>query len=381
MRLCAFGVFGCHHSRMKFYPEVLVIAMLLWLSGVGQELHAATEPSPKIAVVTAFEGVVWMESSKGTALIEAMLTGFDPDAIAVAAAKAALIKPLEVIDGREAELLPREIPLRIIAVNKDDILKKRLVELGLKKQVDRFLVIQTAQLSGWFGRNVTLSGMGYIKGWFPVLRGQMVYGAFVLRTFDCRTQKFSKKQTDRLSQEISIEAWRPHWSDYSGGEQQRFLREWEKLVKEAIPSLLTKAGYAKSAVVGPSTTEQIFMIGQKPKSWLPEGNVLECAKDVPQDRVQQAVVDGLKDRRWTLVSQSGDKVVGFYRDGKKEAGVTAIIKDHAITLTYEAHRISGKGAREPVELYERWNNNLKESIFKRLVAAENETAGNPEPVK
>lgn len=98
----------------------------------------------------------------------------------------------------------------------------------------------------------------------------------------------------------------------------------------------------------------------------PPGNQLEVPSAISTAAAHRAVLAGFKDREWTITTESDEQIIGVYRKGKKEAICSVTLKDRVILLVPEAYEIQPDGKRGPAE-FRRWQENLKESIFKELM--------------
>ncbi|QYM78450.1 hypothetical protein K0B96_14270 [Horticoccus luteus] len=326
--------------------------------------------SGHIALVTDFAPTQTMMSVGTTAFQNKQWdadTGFDANAEALAVAQASLTRQIKTANGRDVGLPPPS-PESAAA---NPALAERLAALGREWQVDLILVLTSTDAPDWLYRtSMLLDDVGlYRREVFGMKRSQ-VYGVFALRAFDCRTGQFTAVDRQESAREVPHLDWHDTWSAYSAREQRHLLLGWHELFKDAIPPLLTKAGLATAPEARQQSAAKSFIFApNRAKSWLPEGNTLEIPHGITRTQAHLAVLNGLKARRWMVVSDAPDRVVGVYRDDKKEAGVTAVISDQTITLTPDDHEVHSDGSRTPAS-YERWQRNVKESIYRELLNAD-----------
>ena len=351
-------------------------ALLLLLAGCATTAPREVLSTPgHTVIVTAFEPIV-RGVNVGTTVFqnrgwETSPEAFDANETAMAAVPKVLLQPIVLIDGRTANLAMKHDK----SFNSDEPdqseFVRQLAELSRAQKADRIVVLTTGEASDWIaGTNQRLSGLGLYRREFLGMKRLQVYGVFQLRVFDCRIQKFIASDTLPGAREVYSIAWHESWPEFPVAEQRRLLAALTELVKEQTAQLLTRAGLANVPQPEASITEILLFRPNRPKSWLPEGNVLPIPKGLTPARARGAVVNGLKSRGWTVVSETDEQVVGLYRDGKKEAGVTARLSVDEIQLVANDHEIAPDGSRVAVAPYTRWQNNLKESIYSDLLDAE-----------
>lgn len=361
---------------MKFPAAFPLALLLLPLTGCVTTLprEVLSSPAPTIAV-TGFEPIV-RGINIGTTVFqnrrwEAAPEGFNANETATAAIAHALLQPMAVVNGQTIGIAVEPIQSFGSASNEAD-LARQLTELGRTQRADRIVLLTTGNSSDWIaGTNQRLAGLGlYRREVFGMKRVQ-VYGVFQLRVFDCATQKFSASDLSPGAQEVYSIEWHDNWAGFSIAEQHRIITAWRELVERQTAQLLTRAGLANVPSPEKSIAQNLFITrSNRPKSWLPEGNILPIPQGVSPDRAHAAVLNGLKARGWTTVSEDDHQVTAFYRDGKKEAGVTAQLSATEIQLIANDHEIEADGSRVPAKPYIRWQNNLKESIYRDLLRAE-----------
>jgi hypothetical protein len=160
-------------------------------------------------------------------------------------------------------------------------------------------------------------------------------------------------------------------------EQRRVLTAYSGLLTDYVAQLLTRAGLANTPLPAePSLAKKLLLMPNRPKSWLPEGNVLTIPKNLSRERARWAVIHCLRARGWTVVSENNDQVVGFIpgkKDKHKEVRVTAVLTDQEITLVPGDREIKPDGSTVAIPPYARWHENLKESIYRDLLDAEDAT--------
>lgn len=298
--------------------------------------------------------------------------GFDPNGAAAIIVADALARPMKVIDGRAHGLALNQGDSFDAARTRQAELVLRLSELGRREKADRIVLLATGSAPDWIaGTNQPLGGLGLYRREFLGMKRLQVYGVFSLRVFDCQTQAFTATDTLTDAREVYAVTWHESWAEFSASEQRRLIAAWTELLKEQTLQLLGRAGLAPLVPIAEkSLGEALLLRGNRPKSWLPDGNVLPIPPGTSRGRARAAVVHGLKARGWTLVSEDDERVVGIYRDGAKEAGVVAVLTPTEIQLVADDHRIRSDGTRERVKPYARWQNNLKESIYRDLLKAE-----------
>lgn len=252
--------------------------------------------------------------------------------------------------------------------NDDDAISaSALTQIGREQGVDRLVVITTGKASDWlYGTNQNLDGLGLYRREVFGMRRFQLYAVLELRVYDCGSAKFIADDTARGAQEVPSIEWHDTWEAFSAGERRRIYAGLKSLVGEQVGVLLTKAGLSDMQLPKESTATGL-LIRRPAESWLPEGNALPIPDGISKERAVDAVIQGLTDRGWTLVSRDGDSVIGMYRDGKKEAGVVASVTDSVIELKPNDFEIKADGTRVSVAPYRRWQSNLKESIYRVLL--------------
>jgi hypothetical protein len=277
--------------------------------------------------------------------------------VAASAAKKILLQPLDVLvpDGGAS---PTETTVR-------------LVQMGKAQGADKLVVLTTGDTSDWIaGTSRYLSGIGLYRRELFGMRRLQVYGVFQLHVIDCSTGAVIAKDTAPGAREVYAVEWHEEWSDFSQLEQSRLVSAWKELIKDQVGQLLTRAGLANVPEPEVTLGEKMLFRPNRPKSWLPEGNVLPIPNGVSVAQARASVISGLHARGWSVVSETDGEVVGVYRDEEKEAGVTARISNVEIELVANDHEIKLDGSRVQVKPYARWQNNLKESIYKSLLQVE-----------
>ena len=83
-----------------------------------------------------------------------------------------------------------------------------------------------------------------------------------------------------------------------------------------------------------------------------------------------AVRSGLRDRGWTLASETPEVIVGRLRDGNREASVTITFGEKKLILIPAMDEIGPGDKRTPVEPHLRWHRNLKAAIQQRLLTGD-----------
>lgn len=375
-RLGEFGfAFVCgvpKHLGVKA-PALLVAAVLL-LAGCATTPPRAVLATPgRNIVATGFEPLV-RGSNVGTTIFQnrswkAAPGGFDANELATAVATRALTNPVEVVDGRGAGLAI-EIDHHGWTNANDGQLTAALSTLGEAKNVDRVVLLTTGTSPDWiYGTNQPLTGLGLYRREVFGMKRLQVYGVFQLRVFDCRQRKFTAGETLPGAREVYGVEWHEDWPEFPAAEQRRLVAAWAELVTEQTNQLLTKAGLANlPAPAERPLAERLLFKGNRPKSWLPEGNVLTIPPGVSRARAHTAVLNGLKARGWELVSQTEAQVVGRHRDGKKEAEVSARVSEREIELIADDHEVAPDGSSTAAS-FPRWHRNLKESIYRDLLDA------------
>jgi hypothetical protein len=298
-------------------------------------------------------------------------TDFDATAEALAIAKSAFTRSVVTASGNDLHLPAPDADPHVSAPT----LIERLIAAGHEWHVNTIFLLTSGTTNDWiFNTTEKLDGVGLYRREVFGMKRQLVYGVFELRTFDCRTGKFTKTRREKEAREVPGVQWHETWADYPASEKRNVVRGWRQLFKETIPPLLTKADLANAPESRhESTWRSLLFARDRPKSWLPEGNELEIPEGITRDRAHLAILNGLKDRQWTVTADAPDRVVGIYRAGKKEAGVIAVITAATITLTPADHEVQSDGQRTPAS-YERWQRNLKESIYSDLLKADPEAA-------
>jgi hypothetical protein len=145
---------------------------------------------------------------------------------------------------------------------------------------------------------------------------------------------------------------------------------WRELFAEGIPQLLGRVGLSSVEPEKTSLGRRLLFTGDKPQSWLPEGNRLELPPGVTVAQAHAAVLRGLQDRGWSVVAQTENRIVGVYRDGEDEAGMEITITADHMILSSSAHKVTATGTRVRAAPFTRWNRNLKASIYKALLQVE-----------
>jgi hypothetical protein len=364
-------------TPMKRIAAFTFVLLLISLTGCVTTSPRDVLVTPaSTAAVTAFEPIV-RGINVGTTVFqnrrwEVVAEGFNANETAATAISTALLQPMAVLDGRTIGLAVDPTERLGSEGSNQTALVRQLTELGRTQKVDRLLLVTTGNSSDWIaGTNQRLAGLGLYRRELFGMKRLQVYGVVQLHVFDCRTQKFSASDTFPGAQEVFSVQWRENWVEFSAAEQRRIIAAWTELLERQIAQLLTRAGLANARLPEKTVAESLLITRpNRPKSWLPDGDTLPIPRGVSADRARAAVLNGLKARGWTVVSQKDNVVTGVYRDGTKEAGVTARISDTEIQLVGEANEIRADGSRLPAKPFTRWQNNLKESVYRDLLNAE-----------
>lgn len=360
---------------MRLYPA-LAAALSLMFAGCATTSPREVLSAPgRTVIVTAFEPTV-RGINVGTTVFqirswEASPADFDANEIVAAEVPRVLLQRITVIDGRTAGVaMVTDRDFRSDSAKRAEFINS-LAELGRRQNADRLVVLTTGEMADSIaGTNQFLAGIGFYRREVFGMKRVQAYGAFQLRLFDCQTKSFTASDKLLGAHEVYSVEWHESWAEFPPASQRRIIAAWTELLAEQTAQLLTRAGLANVPTPEKSVAEILFLNANRPKSWLPEGNTIPVPKGNPPERARSAVVNGLKARGWTLVSESDQEVVGFYRSGKKEAGLTAKLSPTSIELVANDHEIKADGSRVPVTPYVRWQNNLKKSIYRDLLDAE-----------
>jgi hypothetical protein len=348
------------------------VALFSGCTSMGLDPIGKVSPAEKVALISAIDPV--MQGQKlGFTIFElknwtAENPGFDVNAIVLSAIKANLNRDVKLVNGKDVGL---------ILTNKQNVypltdsqpagLLQKLAGFGREWPVDLIILLQTTQSKDWiFGTNQPVEGFGhYARLSFG---RNVVYGAFQIRIFDCKTGQFISGDLVRQARLLPDVPWHDSWNDYTPEEQRVFTRELEAMIKQSMLIFLSKAGLTDAKVDESSAGFFLFQNPAGPQQFsVPEGNELDIPNGVSRKAAHQAVANGLKDREWVLTTDTVDRMVGVYRDGKKEAMCTFTFTDHSIIMAPEGHEIQDDGQRVTVEYYHRWHKNLKESIVEELM--------------
>ncbi len=362
---------------MKLLP--LIIATLLVLLAGCATPHEVLSTPARTVIVTGFEPFV-RGVNVGTTIFqnkqwEATPEDFDANNVASRFIAKILTQPVPVIDGRTSDLA-LEQGFRFLFIDTGAAeLERRLVEFGRAQNVDRVVLLTTGVAQDWIaGTNQPLVGFGLYRREAFGLKRIQVYGVFQLRIFDCRTQAFTATETLKGAQQLYSVEWHESWAEFPVAEQRRVTAAYSALLTDHVAQLLTHAGLANTPLPAePSLVKKLLLMRERPKSWLPEGNVLTIPKGLSRERARWAVIHCLRARGWTVVSENNDEVVGFIpgkKDKHKEVRVTAVLTDKEITLVPSDREIKPDGSTVAIPPYMRWHNNLKESIYRDLTEAE-----------
>ncbi len=315
--------------------------------------------------ITIFENKEWTEENPD----------FDVNAVVLNAIKTNLNRDVKLVNGGDVGLLLKnKLDDSLFFDSSPTELTQKLTALGREWQVDLILLVQSTKSRDWiYQTTASIEGFGHFSR-FGFGRN-LAYGVFRIRVFDCKTGEFAGGDEVRQSQLLPGVEWHGSWKEYTPEEQRVVTRGLEAVIKTSAPAMLTGAGLTDAKAAEPSLGSMLLdPNGVRPRSYVPEGNEIEIPSGVSKPAARAAVVDGLKDREWVLTINTAYRMVGVYRDGKKEAMCTFTFTDHSIIMAPEGHEIKEDGQRVPVEYYHRWHNNLKESIVEALMKTPASTA-------
>lgn len=349
---------------------LLVLTSLVLSTAATANSHDASPDPEHVALIANFSSeqdlvnvgtTIFQNKERGAE------TNYDAVAEALAIAKSAFVRPIKTADGSTLHLPDPSTDQRDSA----PVLSERLVAVGREWHVDTIYLLTSGTASDWiFNTTERLHGVGLYRREIFGMKRHLVYGVFELRTFDCRTGKFTHTDREKTAREVPDIEWHETWADYPLPEKRNVARGWHLLLKETIPPLLTKVGLANASETKRKfTLKSLLFAPNRPTSWLPEGSELEIPEGITRDRAHLAVLNGLKARQWTVTTDAPERVVGVNRDGKKEAGVTAVITATTIMLKPADYEVKSDGQRINTS-YKRWQRNLKESIYRDLLNAE-----------
>jgi hypothetical protein len=363
------------HARVKLAPAFTLACLLLLCGCATTSPREALSSQARTVVLTGLEPVIY-GVNVGTTVFqnrrwEAPADPFEVNVVAAAGATKVLTQPLPVSDAHTAGLQADLIYKPGLRPADETELARQLAAIGRTQKAERILLFTTGAGSDWiYNTNQPLKGVGLYRREVFGMRRVQVYGIVQLRVFDCTTEKFTASDFARGAREVYSIEWHDQWAGFSVGEQHRLVLAWTDLVNEQVGQLLTRAGLANVPLPEKSLAKTLLLVPDRPKSWLPEGNVLSMPPGVAPERARAAVVRGLKARGWTVVSEDDAQVVGIYRDGRKQAGVTAVLSPTAIELVPNDHEVNADGSMGATASYPRWQKNLKESIYRDLMLAE-----------
>ncbi|HTO03536.1 MAG TPA: hypothetical protein VL069_07530, partial [Opitutus sp.] len=359
-----------------FERDVIIATLLVLLAGCATPPREVLVTPARTVIVTGFEPFV-RGVNVGTTVFqnrqwEATPEGFDANEVASRFIEKTLTQPVPVVDGRTSDLAFEKTD-RFLFIDSGAVeLKRRLIEFGRAQSVDRVVLLTTGVAQDWIaGTNQPLKGFGlYRREAFGMKRIQ-VYGVFQLQIFDCKSQKIIASDSVKGAQAVYSIEWRESWAEFTAAEQRRVTAAFSQLLTENVAQLLTRAGLANTPLPAErSMAKKLLLIPERPKSWLPDGNVLPIPKGVSPERAREAVVHGLVARGWTVASAKDDEVVGFHPDGQKEVRVTAVLTSAEVKLVPGDRETKPDGSTVSSAPHKRWHNNLKESIYRNLLDAE-----------
>jgi hypothetical protein len=328
-------------------------------------------PNQKVAVISAIDPV--MRGHKlGFTIFEiknwtAEHPGFDVNAVVLNAVKVNLNRDAKLVNGKDVGLLLKNEYLDTIFIDSPPAgLTEKLTALGREWQVDLIILIQTTTSDDWIGEtNQRIEGFGHYAR-FSFGRN-LVYGAFWVSVFDCKTGQFTGGDAVQQSRLLPDVSWHDSWSEYTPEEQRTLTREFDALARQSVPIFLSEAGLTDTKIEQRSVGSFLLNPNGPTQSYVPEGNELEIPAGVSRQAARLAIVNGLKDNEWVLTTDTVDRMVGVYREGKKEAICTFTFTDHSILMAPEGHEIQDDGQRLTVEYYHGWHKDLKESIVEALM--------------
>ena len=355
----------------KYSPLVLVLALLLSACETVPSISPQAVKSAKnVAVVSAIEPTLvglkigitifnndsWIEEKPGldvnATVLEAVRTNISREAKLVAGPTVGLVV------GRSEKL------------DALDSLKPKLAALGREWNVDVIVLVNSAQTTDFIQRSgLPIAGVGHFyshqDGVFCVLSAEV---------YDCKTGTFTTSRLVKQVRKVPGLEWHFNWNAYPADEQRAAVRILKGLLNESVAELLSSAGL-NDKWIAPTEQETNAWSLVKPSvhSSVPEGNELVIPEWMSVTQARDAVRSGFKSHEWTVVTDTDERIVGSYRNGKKEATCAVTFTDKKILLTPEGYEINPDGSRVPVAVYGRWQNNLKEAIFSFLLKAPDAT--------
>jgi len=365
--------------------SVIVLSLLVCLAGCATPPREVLSTRAKTVVVTGFEPFV-RGVNIGTTVFqyqdwETQPDGFDANEVASRFIVKTLTQPVPVIDGRTCNLAFEKEDRFLFTDPGAAELRRRLIDLGRARDVDRIVLLTTGVAQDWiYGTTVGLKGFGLLRREVFGMKRMQVYGVFQLQVFDCHAEKIIASETLKEAREVYAVEWHGSWAEFPAAEQRRVTAAYAQLLTGSVAQLLTHAGLANTPLPAePSLAKKLLLIRDRPKSWVPEGNVLPIPRDVSLERAREAVVHGLNARGWTVISQNENEVIGFHAANKKEVRVIARLTADAITLVPDDREVKADGSTAPIAPHTRWHDNLKESIYRDLLDAEGATNAKAAP--
>jgi hypothetical protein len=336
-------------SSAEAAGEIASTKRLAIISAIDPTVHGQ-----KVGL-TAFQNHTWSSDD----------TGFDINATALATLKANLKREARLVDGETLGLIRTSADAAEIQLKEKELTAK-LAALGQEWRVDTILIIHTrgSESRDWMGEtNQRVKNFGiYARGYV------VAHCNLSLMIFDCTTQRFARQQNAQLMQSLPSGSWRETWSEYTAPERRVVLHGLGSVTENGTRALFSKVGLTDYEAPRRSIGQSIFK-ANRGASWVPDGNDLEIPEGVSIEAAHAAVIEGFERRKWTVTTNTPDKIVGSLVESNKEAVATVTFNPRSITVVPERFQLHANGQRERIDPHLRWTRNLKESILRALFKA------------
>ena len=355
----------------RFLLLVAVISMCLPGSRAAEVSNSVIADADKVAVIIAIAPVVrgqWI----GTSLVgrkewEATDTGFNANEIALAVAKGGVTRDVQIVDGVELRMPATSVELGAFPRG-DDNLARKLGMISETLNVDVVIAIQGTEAIDWITRtSEPFRGGGVYTRGVVGNRRSHAYNALSMRVYSRKARKIVMREHDLRSLPLSGVNWEGNWNDYPVLERKKILVELDAMTKAGTRALLAKAGLMEPATKAEEKLGGLFTDESvRGESSIPE-NELKIPDGVTHEKARGAVTTALKDRGWTVASDTPEKIVATLSEKKKEATLEITFADTVITLVPALHEIRKDGTRVEVEPNLRAYRKLKDGIWEELL--------------
>jgi hypothetical protein len=325
---------------------------------VGLVAAVTSEARGQRIAITVFGNTNWQQE----------IPAFDPNSAVLQAAKTHANRDLHLALARaDGILIPPLHPGLFGWTMPGHEVADQLTRLAASWNTEVVLILIDDNSYDWIGgTNQRIIGYGHYSRHFNV-----AFGCFRLLIFDCKSARFFDGGPIHESHGLTAD-WHEKWDLYPSAEQKTFLHAWGEIADEAAIALLSATGL--TAEKAPDTSRRPALREANDQAPAIEGikvadNTITFPGRLPRAQALDCVIRAFAAREWTTERPADDRIVGSYIKGKRKAVCTASLSAGCLVLAPEGFEFDAAGKPVRVEVYQRWQKNLVESIVSELTAA------------